>query len=189
MELKLEKANINTIPDAPRVVLAMLKEPFYFTRYKGVLYINEDLSGMDKITAAVKKAWESFAADPTDESMNASDDAYDLIAELHGETAAGQFNKYYLNAAKEYQDKLSTREAREWILTVYEDWTEERDEAMWQAGYRTRMANAMWQAMEELHREGHGYDSYRNHAYDAAATYGFLLGMEYGKKMGGNGHE
>lgn len=110
MELKLEKANINTIPDAPRVALAMLNKPFYFTRYKGVLYINEDFSGMDKITAAVKKAWESIAADPTDESMNASDDAYDLIAELHGETAAGQFNKHHLNAAKEYRDKAGTAE-------------------------------------------------------------------------------
>lgn len=190
MELKLEKANICTIPDAPRVALAMLNEPFYFTRYKGVLYINEDLADMDKITAAIKRAWESVAADPTDESTNAGDDAFALIAELQGETAAGQFSRNLLNAAKEYREKQSTKEAREWILAVYEDWTEERDEAMWQAGYRSRVADAMHRAMGELYREGHGcYKNYWGDASDAAATYGFLLGMEYGKKLGGNGHE
>lgn len=190
MELKLEKANIFTIPNAARTVLNILKRPFFFTRCNGVVYMNEDMDKLDETAAAIASWWENTQADPTEENVAAYDAAWNAIKELHGEEAAEQISRIHRDSAKEYREKQSTKEAREWLQTVWENLTEEQDEAMWQAGYRSRVADAMWGAMRDLYKEGNGiYKNFWGDSSDAAATYGFLLGMEYGKKLGGNGHE
>ena len=190
MKLNLVKANINNIPDAPRIVLNLRKQPFFFAQCKGVVCMNEDMDKLDETATAIKIWWESTQPDPTDESVAASDAAWNEIKKLHGVEAARQLSEVHRNAAKEYREKQSTKEAREWLHAVYKELTEEQIEAMRQAGYRCRVADAMWGAMKELYEEGNEcYKNFWGDSSDAAGVYGFLLGMEYGKKMGGNGHE
>lgn len=186
MKLNLVKANIFTIPNAARTVLNILKQPFFFTRCNGVVYMNEDMDKLDETAAAIASWWENTQADPTEENVAAYDAAWNAIKEFHGEEAAEQISRIHRDSAKEYREKQSTKEAREWLQTVWENLTEEQSDAMWEAGYRSRTAEAMFRAMTELDKEGvPGYSNYWGNSYDAAGIYGFLLGMEYGKKNRG----
>lgn len=184
MKLNIVKANINTIPDASRVYLSILKEPFYFTYYKGVLYVNEDLADLEKIIPTIENLWECTSADPTEASSTAIDTAYDLIADLQGSKAASQLSSTWHSAATEYSKRKSKEEARTWLETVYEHLTEDQYDAMEDAGFKSRIVDdGMWMAMEAMYREGAWeYEHYLSVSRHAAGVYGFLLGMEYGKQ-------
>lgn len=188
MKLNIVKANINTIPDASRAYLSILKEPFYFTYYKGVLYVNEDLADLEKIIPTIENLWECTSADPTEASSTAIDTAYDLIADLQGNEAASQISSTWHSAATEYSKQKSKEEARTWLETVYEHLTEEQYDAMENAGFKSRIVdNGMWMAMEAMYREGAWkYEHYLSVSRHAVGVYGFLLGMEYGKKSSTN---
>lgn len=184
MKLNLVKANINTIPDGSRIVLSLRKQPFFFAYRKDVLYVNEDLADLGKIIPAIENLWECTGADPTEASSAAIDTAYDLIADLQGSEAASQLSSAWHSAATEYSKRKSKEEARTWLETVYEHLTEEQYDAMEDAGFKSRVVDdGMWMAMEAKYREGAlEYEHYLSVSRHAAGVYGFLLGMEYGKK-------
>ncbi len=185
MKLNLVKANINTIPDVPRAILGFLNEPFIFARYKDTVYMKEDLTDADRIVSAIEAMWENTVVEPSEDNTMAIDKAYDTVVELQGKTAAKQIDRIRCDMAKEYREKEATIEATAWIERVYENLTEEQADALWDGGYRTRIAeDGMWRAMVQIHKQDKSrYRNWSSASADAAGVYGFLLGMEYGKKI------
>lgn len=57
MELNLVKVTFDQLDSAARCVLALKEQPFFFIRMQNTLYMNKDMKGIRKITAAVETMW------------------------------------------------------------------------------------------------------------------------------------
>lgn len=184
MKLNLKQANIHSVPAFCRNMLKLSGKPFCFVVDNHTVYMNEDMENVEQTQEAIEEMWRNGLVDFTDSSSEAVSAAFDVIVKLQGEEAASQLNDIWTREMQMCSQRQSTKEARRWIEQTYENLTDAQTEALREAGYKSRIVEeGMWRAMREIRNErGTKSPFATSSTADAAGVYGFLLGMEYGKK-------
>lgn len=182
MELKLVKVTYSELDGALRCILGWQKKPFYFIRMKDTLYMNKNMNGIRKITAALETMWK-YDEVTTDEIMDEVDSARDTIEQAAGREAAYQAWKAWSDMAEESRIARARADALEWIAAVYDKLDDQDWNEMYAAGYSSYFVDdGLWRAFSQLEKEHP--ESYRHRSFSGAATnaafvYGFQLGARH----------
>lgn len=182
MELNLVKTTYAELDGALRCILGWKNKPFFFIRMKDTLYMNKNIKGIRKITAALETMWK-YDEVVNDEIMDEIDTARNTIEQAAGEEAADQAWRAWHDMAEESCIARAKADALEWIAAVYgklddSDWDE-----MYAAGYSHYFVeDGLWRAFSQLsdnHPDCPGYRDYGRNARIAAFVYGFQMGSQH----------
>lgn len=182
MKLNLVKTTYAELDGALRCILGWQNKPFYFIRMRNTLYMNKNMKGIRKITAALETMWK-YDEVPTDEIMYEIDTARDTIERAAGEEAAYQAWKAWHDMAEESRIARAKAKALAWIAAVYDKLDDPDWDEMYAAGYSSDFVDeGLWRAFSQLEKEHP--DSYRRRSFNgsainAAFVYGFRLGTQH----------
>lgn len=181
MELNLAKTTYEGLSSNARCVLALQNKPFFFVRMKNTLYMNKNMKGIRKITAALETMWK-YDEVFNDEIMDEIDTARNTIEQAAGEKAADQAWKAWHEMAEESRIARAKADALEWIAAVYDKLDDPDWDEMYAAGYSDVFVDdGLWRAFSQLHDDHPDSRRYRNwstSATKAAFVYGFQLGAQ-----------
>lgn len=179
MKLNLVKTTYSELDGALRCILVWQKKPFFFIRMKDTLYMNKNMKGVRKITAALETMWK-YDEVTTDDIMYEVDTARNTIEQAAGEEAAFQAWKAWHEMASESRIARAKADALEWIAAVYEKLDDPDWDEMEAAGYSSDFVDeGLWRAFSQLekeHPESCRHRSFSGSATNAAFVYGFQLG-------------
>lgn len=181
MKLNLVKTTYAELDGALRCILGWQNKPFYFIRMKDTLYMNKNMKGIRKITAALETMWK-YDYTENEEIMDEVDAAYNTIVQADGEEAAGQAWKAWHDMAEESRIARAKADALEWIAAVYDKLDDPDWDEMYAAGYSDVFVDdGLWRAFSQLsddHPDCPGYRDYGRNARKAAFVYGFQMGAQ-----------
>lgn len=181
MKLNLVKTTYAELDGALRCILGWKNKPFFFIRMKDTLYMNKNMKGIRKITAALETMWK-YDEVVNDEIMYEIDTAHSTIEQAAGEEAAYQAWKAWHDMAEESRIARATADALEWVATVYEKLDDPDWDEMYAAGYSDVFVDdGLWRAFSQLHDDHPdrpGYRDYGRNARIAAFVYGFQMGKQ-----------
>ena len=167
MEITIVKTTYEELDHILQFVLELQKKPFFFVRSKGVLYMNKNMGGIDKLTAAVETMWKHDFAD-SQEILDALDAAHDTVSQLAGEEAAAQLNREWHEAASESRKAKAKAKAIEWMAAVFNEMGDEEWNEICDAGYD------VYFVQDGLPK----VTGYGRQLAEAAFVYGFQLGKQ-----------
>ncbi|MGM9628214.1 MAG: hypothetical protein ACI3V4_09015 [Faecousia sp.] len=185
MTLNLVKTTYADLDSTARCVLALRNKPFFFVRMQSTLYMNKNMKGVRKLTAAIETMWKyDFMAN--EEIMAEVDAAYDTISQIAGKEAASQAFEAWSEMADESRKARASEKAIEWVTTVYETMSEEAWDEICAAGYdsifvRHGLSQAFWNLRDQHPNSPKYKENFKNWA-DAAFVYGYQIGKEAAKK-------
>ena len=165
MEITIVKTTYEELDHILQYVLELQKKPFFFVRSKGVLYMNKNLQGIDKLTTAAKTMWKYHSED-TLEITNTLDAAYNTVVQLAGEEAAWQLYSEWKGAASESRKAKAEAKAIEWMKAVFNEMGDEEWNEICDAGYD---ACFVQDGLPKV-------TGYGRQLAEAAFVYGFRLG-------------
>ncbi len=181
MELNLVKTTYSELDGAARCILGWKRQPFCFIRMQNTLYMNKNMKGIRKLTAAVETLWK-YDFMETEEIMAEFDEAYSTIKDTAGDQAADQVLTAWNDMASESRIEKAKSAALEWVKSVYEKLDDDDWERMCNAGYSDCfIKDGLWRAfcqLEKNHPDSQRYQNWSTSATEAAFVYGFQLGAQ-----------
>lgn len=181
MELNLVKTTCAELDGALRCILGWQNKPFYFIRMKDTIYMNKNMKGIRKITAALEVMWK-YDYIANDEIMDEVDEARNTIEQAAGEEAAYQAWRAWHEMAEESRIARAKAEALNWIETVYDKLDDPDWDEMYATGYSHYFVEeGLWRAFSQLEKDNP--DAYRRRSFSVAATNAaFVYGFQMGKQ-------
>lgn len=182
MKLNLVKTTYAELDGTARFVLSLRNKPFFFVRMQDTIYMNKNMKGIRKITAALETMWK-YDEVTTDEIMEEIDKANSTIEQAAGKEAAYQARDAWCDMAKENRIARAKDNALEWIAAVYDQLDDTDWDEMYTAGYSSDFVDeGLWQAFSQLNDDHPDLQRYRNWntaATNAAFVYGFQMGAQH----------